>query len=139
MGKYDDIMGLPHHQSDRRPHMSLQNRAAQFSPFAALTGYEAAIAEAGRLTEEFRELSEESRAVLDETLRILEEKKGERPEIGVRYFQPDERKDGGAYREIKGLFRKVDAVKNALILEKAEDMPELLEIPLEYVTDIHPQ
>ena len=113
--------------------MSRQNRAAQFSPFAALTGYEAAIAEAGRLTEEFRELSEESGEVLDEMLRSLEEKKGERPEIDVRFFQPDERKDGGAYREITGFFRKVDAMKNTLQVETVE---EIREIPLEYVTEI---
>lgn len=132
MGKYDDIMELPHHQSDRRPHMSLQNRAAQFSPFAALTGYEAAISEAGRLTEEFREPSEEVKAVLDGKLQLLEEKKGEHPEVTVSYFQPDERKAGGRYLEVTGYFRKVDLTKKTVQV----DAGEILEVPLDYVADI---
>ena len=87
MGKYDDIINLPHHQSDHRPHMSLHDRAAQFSPFAALTGYEAAIEEAGRLTEGFREIDEGEKAALDETLSFLEAHKAEQPKISVLHFE----------------------------------------------------
>lgn len=133
MGKYDDILGLPHHQSDRRPHMSLQNRAAQFSPFAALTGYEAAISEAGRLTDSFHELSEEVKAILDGKLQLLEEKREERPETTLRYFQPDDRKAGGEYLEVTGRFRRVDAQRGTVQLLTEGEM---LEIPLSQVADI---
>ena len=122
-GKYADILDLPHHQSSRRPRMPLSERAAQFMPFAALTGYDAAIAEAGRLTEEFREMDESEKAGLDETLRMLEERKGERPEIKTTYFVPDPVKDGGAYVEVTGNFVKVDRAKRVMLLEGGTRIP----------------
>lgn len=116
MGKYDDIINLPHHQSDHRPHMSLHDRAAQFSPFAALTGYEAAIEEAGRLTEGFREIDEGEKAALDEMLSFLEANKGSRPAIEVLHFVPDEKKAGGSYVTTKGEFWKVDRNAKEMVL-----------------------
>ena len=119
-GKYDDIIDLPHHQSDRRPHMPVTERAAQFSPFAALTGYEAAITEAGRLTETFRELDEDEKEKLDETLRLLQENREGRPEVTILYFEPDLLKEGGTYLEVTGRFLKVDQNKKVLIVKEEE-------------------
>ena len=94
---YDDIINLPHHVSTRHPQMSMYDRAAQFSPFAALTGYDDAIQETGRLTEQKIELDEETLEKLDERFQILQEHLGEQPEVRFTYFKPDERKEGGAY------------------------------------------
>lgn len=118
-GKYDDIMDLPHHQSNRRPHMPVAERAAQFMPFAALTGYDAAIAEAGRQTERFREMDESEKILLDDTLRRIRESEV-RPEIVVERFVPDLVKEGGAYVETAGRFLKVDAAQRELLLEGGE-------------------
>lgn len=128
--QYEDIMDLPHHQSDHRPHMSLHDRAAQFSPFAALTGHEEALREAQRLTQEYREPDENQKALLDSKLQLLQESPGERKEITVRYFVPDERKEGGAYVEKTGIFCRVDRTNRTLLLEEGE------RIPLDMVRDI---
>lgn len=106
--RYDDMLEMPHHQSASRPHMSVHDRAAQFSPFAALTGHEAAIRETARLTEEFMELDEYEKAALDARLRELREKLSEQPEITLIWFRPDERKDGGAYVTESGRVKKID-------------------------------
>ena len=121
--KYDDIINLPHHVSSRHPQMSLLDRAAQFSPFAALTGHAAAIKETERLTEEWVELDEDRKALLDERLQMLREylsdKKGEQifPEITFTYFQLDEKKSGGAYITIRGRVKKIDEYNHQVILE----------------------
>ena len=114
---YEDIIHLPHHQSSNRPHMSLYDRAAQFSPFAALTGFDGVIAETGRMTERKIELSEYERSLLDQQLiRIDEElRKGNHPEITVVYFVPDPRKAGGAYEEYTGRVRSIDAVEKCVV------------------------
>ena len=92
MGAYEDIVHLPHHISKTRPQMSVMDRAAQFSPFAALTGYEDAIRETGRLTEAKMELGDEAQELLDRKQRYLREIIANRPEITVTYFIPDEKK-----------------------------------------------
>ena len=114
---YEDIIHLPHHQSSNRPHMSLYDRAAQFSPFAALTGFDGVIAETGRMTERKIELSEYERSLLDQQLiRIDEElRKGNHPEITVVYFVPDPRKAGGAYEEYTGRVWSIDAVEKCVV------------------------
>lgn len=104
---YDDILLLPHHVSQNHPPMSMRDRAAQFSPFAALTGYEDAIAETGRLTEQKRELSEHEQVELNRRLNILASKLKENPEIRIEYFIPDEQKFGGAYANISGKVAKL--------------------------------
>lgn len=114
--QYKDIIDLPHHVSAIRPRMSMIDRAAQFSPFAALTGYDAAIKETGRLTDRRIELSEEERAVLDRKQSILMEHLSSRPEVTVTYFVPDDRKDGGAYVTVTGRVKKVDEVNRFLTL-----------------------
>ena len=115
--KYDDIIRLPHHVSTRHPQMSIHDRAAQFSPFAALTGHDAAIRETERLTEKWVELDEDSKEQLDERLQMIREHLAERPEITFTFFQPDERKQGGAYRTITGKVKKIDEYEHRILLE----------------------
>lgn len=129
--KYDDIIDLPHHQSDKRPHMSIHDRAAQFSPFAALTGHEAAITEAGRLTESFREPDEGVKAMLDGKLQLLQENRQSGPEVEVIHFVPDQRKSGGSYVTTGGVFVKVDPQEKLLCLAGGE------KIALDLIQDLH--
>lgn len=115
--RYDDIINLPHHVSKNHPQMDTLNRAAQFSPFAALTGYDEAIEETARLTDSKIELDEVSKASLDEKLRIIQEQLSNRPEITITYFQRDEKKDGGAYISVSGVVKKIDYFKRVLIMQ----------------------
>ena len=105
---YDDIINLPHHISLKRPQMPMHDRAAQFSPFAALTGYDEAIKEEGRLTSGRTELGEYEYELLDRSLRDILEHIDERPYISVIYFEPDEKKSGGTYMEKSGRLKRVD-------------------------------
>lgn len=113
---YDDIINLPHHVSSKRPQMSMLDRAAQFSPFAALTGYDDAIQETGRLTDEKINLSEEEKEALDRKQQILLERLDERPALTVIYFVPDEKKSGGAYVTKSGNLKKIDEVERMVTL-----------------------
>ena len=115
--RYEDILYLPHPVSKTRKRMSQYDRAAQFSPFAALTGHDAAIRETERLTEEWVELDEDSKEQLDERLQMIREHLAERPEITFTFFQPDERKQGGAYRTITGKVKKIDEYEHRILLE----------------------
>ena len=121
--QYNDIIDLPHHVSATRPRMSMIDRAAQFSPFAALTGYDAAIKETGRLTDARIELSEESRAALDRKQKLLLDNLSGCPEVSVTYFVPDERKSGGAYVTVTGQVKKVDEFERLLILTEGTKIP----------------
>ena len=116
-GKYDDIIGLPHHVSEKRAPMPMIDRAAQFSPFAALTGYDATIEETARLTDCFAELTDGRREELDEMLRQLRQIQHLHPKITVTYFRPDEKKQGGAYLNITGCVKKVDAYAQRVIMD----------------------
>lgn len=120
---YEDIIGLPHHVSRTHPHMAPLDRAAQFSPFAALTGHEAAIAETARLTEERVELDEDRKIVLDEKLQILRSHLTERPGIAITYFKPDEKKEGGAYLTACGSIKKIDEYAGCLVMEDETILP----------------
>ena len=113
---YDDIIQLPHHVSTRHPQMPLADRAAQFSPFAALTGHEAAIQETARLTDTFIELDEDRKEQINEQLQLLRENQSQKPEIKVTYFQPDIRKDGGAYVTVCGRVRRIDEYGHQMLL-----------------------
>ena len=117
MKEYDDIINLPHHVSKTRPQMSQHNRAAQFSPFAALTGHEAAIQETARLTDEKLELSEDRKIQLDEQLRLIRERIDEKLEVSITYFEADKLKHGGKYRTVQGIVRKVDAYQQMIVLD----------------------
>lgn len=120
---YEDIINLPHHVSKTRPQMSMLDRAAQFSPFAALTGYDAAIKETGRLTDEKIELGEEAKAALDRKQAYLMEMIGEQPEISITYFLPDARKSGGAYVTITGNLKRFDEYERLMILTDSRKIP----------------
>ena len=113
MSKYDDIINLPYPR--KRQRMSNSDRSAQFSPFAALTGFGAAIMETARLTDRKIELDEGGKALLDEKLREIEEEISERPEITVTYFQPDLRKAGGAYVQKRGRVKKLDPYTRSVL------------------------
>ena len=121
--QYDDILHLPHHVSETRPHMQLSDRAAQFSPFAALTGYDDAIDETARWTDEKRELTEERQRFIGAQLHILQEQRRSEPEIMVTYFVPDEKKAGGAYRTLRGRVRRADPITGVLELQDGTEIP----------------
>lgn len=120
MGKYDDIIDLPHHVSATRPRMPMAARAAQFQPFRALTGYEDAVRETARLTEERAELTEDEKALLDARLQELADRLPDHPRVTVTYFQPDRRKAGGAYVRTAGRLMRIDAIEGVLILDGGE-------------------
>lgn len=129
-GRYDDIINLPHHVSATRPQMSMMDRAAQFSPFAALTGYDAAIKETGRLTDEKVEMDAEALNILNMKFQILIDSLAEEPEVTFTYFKPDERKDGGAYIDITGIVKKVDDFERLIVMQSGAKIPmdDVLEI-----------
>lgn len=129
-GKYDDIIDLPHPTSQNHPRMSLYDRAAQFSPFAALTGHSAAIAETGRLTNRRVELDEYEMARVDAELQRLQELLPGRPTASITYFVPDERKNGGSYQSITGEVKRIDAVAEMI------QMTDRREIPIEDVFSV---
>ena len=133
MGPYDDIINLPHHVSARHPQMPLKDRAAQFSPFAALTGYAGEVAEAARMPETKIELTEDQRAVLDERLCLLEDILPERPDVTFTYFVPDQRKQGGAYTTVTGKLKRLDRIEQNIILTNGIAIPvnDLLEVKSE--------
>ena len=121
--RYDEIMGLPHHVSTTRPQMPMSDRAAQFAPFAALTGYDSAIKETGRLTDERIELDEEALAALDRKYQLLIEALDNAPEVTIIYFQPDERKAGGQYVSATGTVKKVDTFGRRILLQDGTRIP----------------
>lgn len=122
MGKYDDIIALPHHVSQTRRRMSNIERAAQFSPFAALTGYDAAIAETARLTDTQTQLSDDRKEILNAKLLMLADMAGEAPEVSITYFRPDERKEGGEYVTARGKLKKIDEYSRSIVLAGGESI-----------------
>ena len=129
-GKYDDIIDLPHPTSKKHPRMSRQNRAAQFSPFAALTGYDAAIRETARITEDRRELSEDAAVELNYKISLLQQEQAGVKKIKVIDFRQDTTKDGGAYREEDGDFKRIKSSEGILELTNG------IQIPLEDIFKI---
>lgn len=130
MNKYDRIINLPHHVSSKRPPMSMLDRAAQFSPFAALTGYGDAIIETARQTEEKVNMDEEAYAILNRKFRILMEQIDELPEVCITYFEPDARKSGGAYLTATGTLKKIDEFERILVMSDGKKirMDEVIDI-----------
>lgn len=130
--RYEDIIHLPHHVSGVHPQMAQRDRAAQFSPFAALTGYEDALEEAGRLTGERIELDEDAKNILDEKLRMIQEQITVRPQVQITYFVPDEKKTGGAYTVAEGWVKKIDRYGQNIIMGDGRTIPvgEIIEIKI---------
>lgn len=127
-GKYDDILYLPHHVSPTRQRMTMAERAAQFSPFAALAGHEDAIQETSRVVGRRFDLSEEEKAVLDRKQQIILGflKQGEQPMVTVTYFRPDRKKAGGEYVKRTGKVKKVREVENSLVFADGVEIPFLI-------------
>ena len=126
MGNYDDIIDLPHPTSERHPRMPMANRAAQFSPFAALSGYDDAVRETARLTDGKIELTEEEQSILDMKLQALVP--GE--SAAITYFQPDGKKQGGAYLTVSGQVKRIDREAGEVVLTsgrrlRAEDIADI--------------
>ena len=121
--KYADIIDLPHHQSDTRPKMSNYDRAAQFSPFAALTGHADSIKETARLTDEYSEPSEEMKAIMNEKILFLMEQLENQPEITITFFKPDEKKQGGAYITITGVVKKIKTYERQIQMTTGDLIP----------------
>lgn len=115
MKDYNKIINLPHHQSSTRKRMSNYDRAAQFAPFAALTGHDEAIKETARLTDDCFELGEDKLNDLSAKIQLLADRLSEQPEITVTYFVPDERKSGGSYTDKTGTIRLIDEYERKLI------------------------
>lgn len=129
--EYDDIIDRLHHVSSTRPHMSAIDRAAQFSPFAALTGFGAAITETGRLTDKRIDLDEYEKAALNEKLSRIQELLGSQVELTVTYFRPDEKKSGGTYVTFKGTVKKIDEHERVVVMENRT------KIPIDDIVDIN--
>lgn len=126
---YDDIINLPHHVSGRHPQMSLYNRAAQFAPFAALSGHDDAIEETARLTDEQRELTQGESEELNRKLIYLLQRDENTP-VDILYFQPDSRKRGGSYRTVSGMIKRIEGIEGRIVLTDGTS------IPLDAVSDI---
>lgn len=115
--KYADIFDLPHHQSAKRKHMSRYDRAAQFAPFAALTGYDDMIVEEARFTDSEIELSESETELINSTVNEIQSmiQNGAHPNVRITYFKPDDHKKGGSYETLTGIVKKIDVIGKKLI------------------------
>ncbi len=122
MGKYDDIINLPHHISKTRPQMSMHDRAAQFSAFAALSGYDDTVKETARLTDSKMELTEEEITDLNLKIQVLKEYANTKPFLFIEYFVPDKKKSGGSYVTVMGNFRRIDEYAGNMILTSGEEI-----------------
>ena len=136
--QYDDIINLPHHISTAHTQMSMHDRAAQFLPFAALTGYDDAIKETGRLTQERISLSENEIESLNERLYILSQEQDSHPKISVTYFVPDEKKAGGAYETAEGYVKRIDEYRGVLVMTDGRQilMEDMIELDGEIFSDL---
>lgn len=127
---YNDIINLPHHVSTKHPRMKMIDRAAQFSPFAALTGHGAAVSETERLTKKFAEPDEYEKSIINEKLRFLAELVSQHPVAEIVYFEPDKRKDGGEYVTVTGEVKKIDSVGQSVLMADGQ------RISAEFISDI---
>lgn len=127
---YDDIINLPHHVSKKRPQMSIEQRSAQFAPFAALTGYDEAVKETARRTDKRIELDDGQKEILNNKLLYILENIDIKPEITFTYFVPDNRKSGGKYIEKTGIIRKIDMVEQYVqFIDKSKiNISDIIEI-----------
>ena len=123
MKGYEDIINLPHHVSETRPRMPMKDRAAQFSPFAALTGYDSAIKETGRLTDAKIELGEEALSILNMKFQVLLDNLDDSPQVIFTYFKPDEREAGGSYIDVSGTVKKADDFERLIVMQDGTKIP----------------
>ena len=127
---YDDIIDLPHHVSNRHPQMPMKNRAAQFAPFAALTGHSAAIKETARLTNTKIELDEYLKVEVNDKILEISDRIEEQPVAMITYFLEDKYKTGGKYFDVTGVVKKIDKYKRTIVLmdERIIPIDNILEI-----------
>ncbi len=125
INKYEDIINLPRYISKKHPQMPIEERAAQFAPFAALVGYEDAVEETARITEKRIELNEEEKNILDIKIQMLSEQINVQihPNITIIYFIPDLKKEGGKYIKVSGVIKKIDEFKQLIILDDKTEIP----------------
>ncbi len=123
MGNYDDIINLPHHESTKHPKMPALDRAAQFMPFSALVGHDAAVMETQRLTDDRTELDESRKEELDARLQFIREHLLQEPQACITYFVPDAKKGGGAYLTVTGAVRKMEETRHEVIMENGTVIP----------------
>lgn len=130
---YDDIINLPHHVSKKRPQMSMADRAAQFSPFAALTGHDEAIRETARLTDDRIDLDEGELEILNMRFQLLFDNLDLSPEVTFTWFKPDARKAGGSYETTHGTVKKIDHQNRLIIMQDQTVIPmdDVVRIELE--------
>ena len=134
MGKYDDIINLPHYEPKHHPRMSMYSRAAQFAPFAALTGYDEQVKETARLTDDRLDLDDEVKAILDAKLQEIQDNISSKPQVTITYFIADARKDGGKYVTVTNNIKKIDEYKQAIILVDATEIPIIDVVKIETYT-----
>ena len=115
MNKYDEIINIPHFDPVNHKRMSMMERSAQFSPFAALTGYSESVKETARLTKGKIELSEDMKYEIDNKLQLIDDHLKEKPEVSILYFIKDKKKSGGDYKEYTGIIRRIDKVNGKII------------------------
>ena len=134
MGKYDDIINLPHYEPKHHPRMSMYSRAAQFAPFAALTGYDEQVKETARLTDDRLDLDDEVKAVLDAKLQEIQDNISSKPQVTITYFVADTKKDGGKYVTVTNNIKKIDEYKQAIILVDTTEIPIIDIVEIETYT-----
>ncbi len=122
-GKYDDIINLPNPTPTCRPRMSALDRAAQFAPFAALTGYEAVVEEAARLTDDRLELSEDMKTMLNDKMQMILDNLDNEPFVTITHFVPDKRKAGGAYVDVSGIVERIDEYERCIVMTDGTKIP----------------
>ena len=130
-GKYDDIINMQHHISKKHPRMSLENRSAQFAPFAALTGYEDEVEETARLTDRRIEITDEIKTEMNIKLKTIQENIYTKPKVTITYFIPDTKKEGGIYKTVTSNVIKIDKYKQTIVLK------DKTEIPINFITNIN--
>ena len=137
--QYADIINLPHHELTTRQRMPLINRAASFSPFAALTGYDETVKETARLTDARIELDEGTKEVLNDKLRLAVDLSEKNPEVSITYFLPDKRKAGGAYITTKAVIKRVDEYDRVVVLSDKSTIPidDIAEIEGDIFKDLY--
>ena len=127
---YDDIINLPHYEPKYHPRMSMWNRAAQFAPFAALTGYDTAIQESNRVTDDWIDLGESGNEELNRKMELILSKLSEQPHVTIEYFVPDEHKEGGLYQSYTGNIKRIDEYEKTMVMTDGK------KIQLKMITNI---
>ena len=121
--KYDDMIYLPNPTPTCKPRMSLHDRAAQFSPFAALTGYDDAVEETARLTDTRLELSEDMKTILNEKMQMIVDNMDSEPIVTITYFVPDKKKEGGVYVDVTGVVKEIDEYERCIVMTDKKKIP----------------